>query len=204
MKNASKSEIKRGQAISFRVPSDTPEHLLKHLQKLKETERRNFSSKIAEFVMEGVGNSYSRERETVTIPLPHRLTKVQRNWLKHEHSEALLGNIIYHLLSDPVRTTSLLASLNSNASDIDEALYLQEETPFDEDNRTVSDELGNLELHAETAAAADLTEMDDDLDNFDWEKAKQNQPQQADEEDKGEVENNLDDLLGDFLASMNK
>ena len=54
------SSIQRGQAITFRIPSDTPDHILKQLQKLKETEKRNFSSKIAEFVMDGVSNSLSR------------------------------------------------------------------------------------------------------------------------------------------------
>ena len=127
MKKSASNEVQRGQAISFRVPSDTPDHILKHLQKLKETERRNFSSKIAEFVMQGVSSSVSREKETITIPLPQKLTKAQRNWLKHEHSEALLGSILYQLIADPVRSTSLLASLNSHSLDIDEALYLQEE-----------------------------------------------------------------------------
>src|SRR3954453_7200654 len=117
MKKTASSEIKRGQALSFRIPSDTPDHLIKQLQKLKDTERRNFSSKIADFVMEGVGKSYSREKETISIPLPHRLTTAQRGWLKHEHSEALLGSIVYHLLSDPVRSTALLASLNSSSLD---------------------------------------------------------------------------------------
>src|ERR1700730_4168725 len=123
MKKPASSEVKRGQAISFRIPSDTPEHILKHIQKLKETERRNFSSKIAEFVLDGVSNSYTRERETITIPLPQKLTKAQRDWLKHEHSEALLGNIIYQLISDPIRSTSILASFNSKSVNIDEALY---------------------------------------------------------------------------------
>src|SRR4051794_21662077 len=127
MKKPASNEVQRGQAISFRVPSDTPDHILRHLQKLKDTERRNFSSKIADFVMQGVSSSASREKETITIPLPQKLTKAQRNWLKHEHSEALLGSIIYQLISDPVRSTSLLASLNSHSVDIDEALYLQEE-----------------------------------------------------------------------------
>ncbi len=85
MKRSASNEVKRGQAISFRIPSDTPDHLLKYLQKLKETERRNFSSKIAEFVMQGVSQSSSREQETITIPIPHKLSKSQRNWLKHEH-----------------------------------------------------------------------------------------------------------------------
>ena len=62
--------IQRGQAITFRLPSDTPDHILKQMQKLKETERRNFSSKIAEFVLEGVSTSLSKDRETITIPMP--------------------------------------------------------------------------------------------------------------------------------------
>ncbi|SDM99164.1 hypothetical protein [Bacillus sp. OK048] len=196
MKKAGSNEIQRGQAISFRVPSDTPDHIIKQLQKLKETERRNFSSKIAEFVMEGVSTVNAREREMITVPLPKKLTKAQRDWLKHEHSEALLGNIIYQLISDPVRSTSLLASFNSSAIDIDEALYLQEEVLPEihnyQDNDSAVEEL---------AASIDLSDLDDDLSEFDWESTKP----VVDEENEVEVEETeLDDLLGGFLASMNK
>ena len=197
MKKAGSNEIQRGQAISFRVPSDTPDHLIKQLQKLKETERRNFSSKIAEFVMEGVGNVNAREREMITVPLPKQLTKAQRDWLKHEHSEALLGSIIYQLISDPVRSTSLLASLNSRSVDIDEALYLQEEV-FPE-KLDISSYPENDRVVEETAASIDLSDMEDDLDEFDWENAKP-----LIQEEKVEEEPDLDDLLGGFLASMNK
>jgi hypothetical protein len=197
MKKAGSNEIQRGQAISFRVPSDTPDHLIKQLQKLKETERRNFSSKIAEFVMEGVGNVNAREREMITVPLPKKLTKAQRDWLKHEHSEALLGSIIYQLISDPVRSTTLLASLNSKSVDIDEALYLQEEV-FPE-KPEISSYPDNDSAVEEIAASIDLSDMDDDLDEFDWETAKP-----LIQEEKVEEEPDLDDLLGGFLASMNK
>lgn len=198
MKKAGSNEIQRGQAISFRVPSDTPDHLIKQLQKLKETERRNFSSKIAEFVMEGVGNVNAREREMITVPLPKKLTKAQRDWLKHEHSEALLGSIIYQLISDPVRSTTLLASLNSKSVDIDEALYLQEEV-FPEKPEIISSYPDNDSGVEEIAASIDLSDMDDDLDDFDWETAKP-----LVQEEKVEEEPDLDDLLGGFLASMNK
>ncbi|MEH7490896.1 hypothetical protein [Neobacillus niacini] len=197
MKKAGSNEIQRGQAISFRVPSDTPDHLIKQLQKLKETERRNFSSKIAEFVMEGVGSVNAREREMISVPLPKKLTKAQRDWLKHEHSEALLGSIIYQLISDPVRSTSLLASLNSKSVDIDEALYLQEEV-FPEKHE-ISSYPDNNSVVEEIAASIDLSDMDDDLDEFDWETAKP-----LVQEEKVEEEPDLDDLLGGFLASMNK
>ncbi|MEH7382065.1 hypothetical protein V7138_16515 [Bacillus sp. JJ1533] len=195
MKKTTSTEVKRGQAISFRVPSDTPDHVLKHLQKLKETERRNFSSKIAEFVMQGVGQSFSREREVITVPLPHTLSKSQRNWLKHEHSEALLGSIIYQLLTDPVRATALLASLNSNSLDLDEALYLQEEVSAVEPQIAASNE----EEVTTSTNAADTFE--DDLNNFNWETAKQDEPKEK-ENDQDEAD--LDGLLGDFLSAMNK
>jgi hypothetical protein len=203
MKSSSSKGIKRGQAISFRVPSDIPDHLLNHLQKLKEVERRNFSSKIAEYVLQGVGQSFSKERETITIPLPHKLSKSQRDWLKHEHSEALLGAIIYQLLKDPVRSTALLASLNSNSLDIDEALYLQEESTNEREKVAEADDY----LHAteETAVIEEIDSMDD-LDNFDWDKATHKQSIEAEAEKEPEDSENedLDSLLGDFLHSMNK
>lgn len=185
-------EVKRGQTIAFRLPSDTPDHILKQLQKLRETERRNFSGKIADFVMDGVVESMSKERETLTIPLPHKLTKSQRSWLKHEHSEALLGSIIYQLINDPVRSTALLASLNSRSTDIDEALYLQE-TESDLP-KTKQDDYPQ----EESAVSADA-QSDDDLDNFDWDRARQSDNTSDEPE-----EENMDDLLGEFLSYMNK
>ncbi|MCM3179318.1 hypothetical protein AB1L05_18695 [Cytobacillus horneckiae] len=193
MNKSTSSEVKRGQSISFRIPSDTPDHIIKELQKLKETERRNFSSKIAEFVMQGVSQSHSKDRETITIPLPRSLTKVQKDWLKHEHSEALLGTIMYHLISDPIRSTALLASLNSRSSNIDEALYLQED--LREAEQAADDQ------SAVTEEMADSASFDDDLMDFDWDSAKQAEPFESEEQ---KSEENLDDLLGGFLAHMNK
>ncbi|MRX71236.1 hypothetical protein GJU40_03495 [Bacillus lacus] len=202
MKKNNYGEMKRGQTISFRIPSDTPDHLLKYLQNLKETERRNFSSKIAEFVMAGAASSKGSSRETITVPLPHQLTKSQRNWLKHEHSEALIGNIIYQLLTDPVRSTSILATLNSKSTDIDEALYLQE-TENDKDVTQLQSFSEESEMNSGSNEAASALEedFDADLDDFDWELAKQSEPQAEPEED---TEEDLDDLLGDFLSRMNK
>ncbi len=194
--SGSKKGVERGQTITFRVPSDTPDHLLKQLQRLKETERRNFSSKIAQFVLQGVNESFAKERETITIPLPKQLTKEQRNWLKHEHSEALIGSIMFHLLNDPMRATTLLASLNSNAVNIDEALYLQE----DEAAAALP------EWHQEKVDTAEpaskkqkWVEDDDDLSEFNLDNLQaelHGQQEDGTEED--------DDPLGDFLSSMNK
>jgi hypothetical protein len=189
------TSIQRGQAITFRLPSDTPDHILKQLQRLKETEKRNFSSKIAEFAIEGVGNTLAKEKETVTIPLPKQLSKEQRNWLKHAHSEAMLGTIVYQLLADPVRAAAILATLNSKSLDIDEALYLQEE--FQEESKAAKvEEVSNtVETKPDT--------LEDDLMDFDWESALQEQASSVDESNQDDEED-ADDLLGGFLANMNK
>src|SRR5690606_26898357 len=115
---------------------------------------------------QGVSNSRTRERETITIPLPKSLSKVQRDWLKHEHSEALLGSIIYQLITDPVRATSLLASLNSNSSDIDQALYLQEERTAAHDPLVSAD--FSIEQGGSPDQAGHVAELEDDLMDFDW------------------------------------
>ncbi len=188
----SKKRIERGQSITFRVPSDTPDYLLKQLQTLMETAKRNFSSEIAQFVLKGVNETYSRERETVTIPLPKQLTKEQKNWLKHEHSEALIGSILYQLLIDPIRATSLLASLNSNTTNIDEALYLQEETAA-------------VEEVPEEPPVEEVVELkqssDDDLLDVDLENVLGDLHEQAEQETEEEAD---EDPLGDFFSSMNK
>ncbi|WP_101842127.1 hypothetical protein [Halobacillus sp. Marseille-P3879] len=192
-----KKGVERGQSITFRVPSDTPDHLLKQLTALKESERRNFSSKVAQFVLEGVSKSLSREKETVTIPLPRQLTKEQRNWLKHEHSEALMGSILYQLLSDPTRAMTLLASLNSNAVDIEEALYLQEETAASLDNN-ISEEDNNQKTDDQDVTLE--TSNDHDLDDLSLDSLQTDIHASAETEEYEEDE----DPLGDFLSSMNK
>lgn len=174
-----KKSIERGQSITFRVPSDTPDHVLKMLQKLKETERRNFSSKIAQYVLKGVNETYTRERESITIPLPKQLSKEQKSWIKHEHSEALIGSILYQLLSDPLRATSLLASLNSNSNHIDESIY------FEEMNNSVN----------EITAGNDDILGDINLDDMQRDIHKQQEEKEPDLDD---------DPLGDFFSSMNK
>lgn len=197
MSKSSSYEVKRGQTIAFRLPADTPDHILKQLQKLRETERRNFSGRIAEFVMQGAIRSLSQERETLTIPLPYKLSKAQRSWLKHEHSEALLGSILYQLINDPLRSTALLASLNSNSTNIDEALYLQEDVESSHKSKAETERSGNVEG---TSELSDLNQLDDDLDNFEWDTAKQAEGS----EDEDVEQESIDDLLGEFLAHMNK
>ncbi|WP_404456288.1 hypothetical protein LG329_09155 [Virgibacillus necropolis] len=183
-----KKSIERGQSITFRVPSDTPDHILKLLQKLKETERRNFSSKIAQYVLKGVNETYTRERESITIPLPKQLSKEQKSWIKHEHSEALIGSILYQLLSDPLRATSLLASLNNGSNHVDESLLFEEmDNSEDELAAASEDRLGDINL--------------DDMQEGLLDDMQEGLNEQSDSDEEIELD---DDPLGDFFSSMNK
>ncbi|WP_080872219.1 hypothetical protein [Oceanobacillus timonensis] len=173
--------IERGQTITFRIPSDTPDYLLRQLQQLKETERRNFSSKIASFVLKGVNEMTVKERETVTIPLPRQLTKEQKSWLKHEHSEALIGTILYQLLSDPMRATALLTSMSTGTADIFKEM---EEPP---------EETEPAPKQIQETPQADWSMDDLDADDLNLHPAEE---QEEEEEDQ--------DPLGDFFSSMNK
>lgn len=178
----SKKSIERGQSITFRVPSDTPDYLLKQLQKLKETERRNFSSEIAKFVLQGVNETYSRRKETLTVPLPKQLTREQKSWLKHEHSEALIGTILYQLLQDPMRATSILATLNGNEPIPEEPLYSEQA----EETAAVQENSG------EESSPFNLDDVNlDDMEEIRLE--EQEEPEQEDE-----------NPLGDFFSKMNK
>ncbi|KGX93743.1 hypothetical protein N781_00625 [Pontibacillus halophilus JSM 076056 = DSM 19796] len=194
-------EIQRGQSITFRLPSDTPDHLIKQLQRLKEREKRNFSSTIAQFALKGVHESMARERETVTVPLPKQLTKEQRNWLKHEHSEALIGNILYQLLMDPMRAMSLLSSMNSSTLDIEEALQLQE--AIQQNQWQTEPETRSLEpIQEERTPTDEIAVSDDlDLDQFNFEDLQEELHADL---DSTEQDIDEDDPLGDFLSSMNK
>lgn len=206
MENSASNRIKRGQTIAFRIPSDTPDHILKQLQKLKETEKRNFSSKIAGYVLQGASQSLLKERETITIPIPQKLTKAQRDWLKHEHSEALLGNIVFHLINDPMRSTSLLAALNSKSIDIDQALYLQEKVipHFETETELIPPAVESKDsMEMDTVSVQNDWNADDDMNGIDWTSVMQEQSASKDEEDL-ETEESIDDLLGGFLAQMNK
>lgn len=180
MKNKS-STIQRGQAITFRLPSDTPDHILKQLQKIKEKEKRNFSSTIAQFALEGVKNTLIKDREAITIPLPKQLTPEQKSWLRHSHSEMLIGTIVYQLLQDPVKATALYASLNSGTG-FDESITFDADLPTEQNTK--------------------IDKINDDLDNFDI--AMLNQNVLESEEDQSFEEADGTELLSDFIAMMNK
>lgn len=176
MKKTTSSEFKRGQAVTFRIPSDTSDYTLGQLQKLRETERRNFSSKLAQFVLNGIGSDVQPDKELVTLSLPHALSREQRDWLKHAHSEALLGSILYEILKDPMRATALFASLHDDVIKVTKPIIYESEREL---------VLPETEMEFEDVAVVE-------------EDVKLDKPQTF------EPDEQFEELLGAFLAQMNK
>jgi hypothetical protein len=93
----------------------------------------------------------------------------------------------------------LLASLNSNALDIDEALYLQEEIST---NQSAMPALKENYFQNEIASTSEVNDLEDDLDVFDWESTKKQPLHNKEELEEEELD--ADDLLSGFLTNMNK
>lgn len=168
--------MERGYVLSFRLPSDTPNHILDYLQNLKDTEGRKFSSKCADLLRKGIGVT---AEDVVTIPLNQSLTKEQRDWLKHEQSEAILQNLITQVLSGAAISVETPAPIVP--------VHIPEPKPPVKVEPKVMKN-GLLEVPEED---------DDDLGNF----SLDNFSIQREEEE--QVEEPADNLLGGFLDRMN-
>jgi hypothetical protein len=168
--------MERGHVLSFRLPSDTPDHILKYLQNLKDTEGRKFSKKITGIFFNGI--AASTQQESISIPLHQPLTKEQREWLKHEQTETLIRNVFYQLLSEPTSSVEIKVPEMIPTKPTPEPIPPQKE------------ETGN--------GLQNVDDLDsfDDLDNFQFDFSAQRE-----EEVVEEIE---DDPLGDFFAVMNK
>ena len=120
----------------------------------------------------------------------------------------MLGSIVYQLLADPFRATSVLAALNSNALDINEALYLQETGQAEISSKVYAKDIEqSFEEEREAEEEISLPSADDfdnDLMNFDLEKAKLELASAREEYQENDELEDVDDLLGGFLDSMNK
>ncbi|MFC4766545.1 hypothetical protein [Effusibacillus consociatus] len=88
-----------GQVISFRLPADTPIHVIEFLNHLKETEGRGFSKKIGQMFITGVNQELASRQPNVLIPLPQPLSTEQQHWLNHSVTQEFIGKLICQLAS---------------------------------------------------------------------------------------------------------
>jgi hypothetical protein len=101
-----------------------------------------------------------------------------------------------------VRSAALLASFNSKSTDIDEALYLQERKESEEKPvyRAEVPPPSPPAQEEEEEIPAFTDGADDDLDDIDWSSVQIDRSAESEDQE----EESMEDLLGDFLAHMNK
>lgn len=92
--------VKAGDVFSFRLPKNTPEDQIKALNKMRNKLERDFGKEIAPLFMEAVVN-YTKASETVTVPLPRKLTRPEREKFNDIHVKHLIGHIVFQLILTP-------------------------------------------------------------------------------------------------------
>lgn len=96
-------QFEPGKTISFRLPSDTPLHVLEDLTKRKKTLGRKFSSDIAPIFVDAISKRVQADEkhEQVIIPLPNDLTVEQKEWINHPYTKSLISQMLYQVINKP-------------------------------------------------------------------------------------------------------
>ena len=103
-------KLEPGKTISFRLPNHTPSHVISYLNKLKKTEGRKFSSKIAPLFVDAIDDRITQsDSGDYSLPLSEDLSDEEMQWLENKHTKALISQIISKLATDPAKAFELLA-----------------------------------------------------------------------------------------------
>ncbi|MFD4819699.1 hypothetical protein [Peribacillus butanolivorans] len=92
-----------GKTVSFRLPPDTPLHVVDYLTQKKNELGRKFSSEIAPIFVEAVSQKAlgNAENAQISITLPEGLTADQKEWVKHPNTKALISQLLYQVVTKP-------------------------------------------------------------------------------------------------------
>ncbi|MDM5224529.1 hypothetical protein QUF86_28235 [Peribacillus sp. NJ11] len=96
-------QFEPGKTISFRLPSDTPLHVSEYLISRKKELGRKFSSEIAPIFVKAVSQKAlgNTDSDQITISLPEGLTAEQKEWMNHPNTRALIGQLLYQVVTKP-------------------------------------------------------------------------------------------------------
>ncbi|MES1042602.1 hypothetical protein [Peribacillus simplex] len=98
-------QFEPGKTISFRLPSDTPLHVSEYLISRKKELGRKFSSEIAPIFVKAVSQKAlgNTDSDQITISLPEGLTAEQKEWMNHPNTKALIGQLLYQVVTKPTK-----------------------------------------------------------------------------------------------------
>ncbi|WP_049684069.1 hypothetical protein [Peribacillus loiseleuriae] len=96
-------QFEPGKSLSFRLPSDTPSHVLKYLTENKKNAGRKFSSNIASIFIDAVSQKAlgTANGNQMNVPLPKGLTSEELEWINHPHTKALISQLLYQVVKKP-------------------------------------------------------------------------------------------------------
>ncbi|CAN7598611.1 hypothetical protein LJR015_001419 [Peribacillus frigoritolerans] len=96
-------QFEPGKTISFRLPSDTPLHVSEYLISRKKKLGRKFSSEIAPIFVKAVSQKAlgNTDSDQITVSLPEGLTAEQKEWMNHPNTRALIGQLLYQVVTKP-------------------------------------------------------------------------------------------------------
>jgi hypothetical protein len=94
--NAAFKPVKPGERIQFRLPSDTPDHILNGLNELKRNSE-NFSAEMQRLVFWAL--EVEMDSNNITLPLPSELQLEHRKWLENNENKKMMGRVVYAILT---------------------------------------------------------------------------------------------------------
>lgn len=92
-----------GKVISFRLPNDTPNHVIKHLNARKKKLERRFSAEVASLFIDAVSQKALNisEKDSISVQLPKRLTEEQKEWLRNPYTRSMISQLLYQIVQKP-------------------------------------------------------------------------------------------------------
>ncbi|WP_142927257.1 hypothetical protein [Bacillus sp. PK3_68] len=121
------SEFIPGKVISFRLPRTTPKRVLSHLEDLKSHHGRKFSSVLSSKLVQMLDEEIKKEKpdDMLVIPIPSGISQDEREFLQNEKNQALIGQLITHLLKEPDKMVTLPETEQTIEPKLEEKSYIQ-------------------------------------------------------------------------------
>jgi len=126
------SEFTPGKVISFRLPKATPTRVLTHLDELKKEHGRKFGGIMASRFVQMVDQEINKKHpeEMLVIPLPTGVSEEEKEFLRNEKNQALIGQLIVQLLKEPGKIAELPRDMDTEVQEPkepEEKPYIQNE-----------------------------------------------------------------------------
>jgi hypothetical protein len=85
--------------ISVRViEKETSDDFVRYISAIRDDRKKNLSPIALQMMYEGYKSMMGSQGDKILLPLPCRLTKKQKEWLKHDLSLAFLSDVIVRIL----------------------------------------------------------------------------------------------------------